>query len=464
MYQVPVREGESWLRARLRRHVLELVRLALPVIVARAGLIVMALVDTLFVARYGSADLAHLTIGASVFHPLLGTGIGLVIGTLVLSAVALGRERPDSAGAVWQRGALYGAVLGAVFIVLLLPAESLLRWTGQPPDIVVEGARIVRIFAWGMPAALVYTATAYFLEGVKRPLPGMVVMIGANVVNALANWWLVFGGFGVPAMGAEGSAWASTVSRIFLALAMVAYVLFLMPGRDRYGVRRRISWRWSEWAEQRRIGYGAGIAIGVESASFATLTLLAGLIGDLALAAFGIALNLLALIFMVALGIGSATAVRVGVAHGRRDWRDLTLAGWTGLGVNSLIMVLLGGLLWVGAGPIAAFYTADPALEALVEPVIRICAFILIVDGGQVVMSNALRGRGDVVVPTIMHASTYCFVMVPLAWVLAVPSGDVEGLFHAILIASVLVTSLLAARFQRMAFVDRRQAAAAGRA
>src|SRR5688572_32499691 len=96
MYQVPIRPGESWMRARVRRHVYELLRLALPVIVARAGLILMALVDTLFVGRYGSADLAHLSIANAPIGSMIGTSTGLVIGTLVMSANSLRSEEHTS--------------------------------------------------------------------------------------------------------------------------------------------------------------------------------------------------------------------------------------------------------------------------------------------------------------------------------------------------------------------------------
>ncbi|KGM35033.1 hypothetical protein P409_06835 [Inquilinus limosus MP06] len=450
------------MRARVRRHVHELTRLALPVIVARAGLILMALVDTLFVGRYGSTDLAHLSIANAPIGSMIGTSTGLVIGTLVTTANALGRGRPDECGAVWHRALIYGGAIGLVLAVLCHFIEPLLVLTGQTPELSKAGADIAIVLGWGMPAAVIYTVTAFFLEGLKRPVPGMIAMIAANVLNALVNWLLVFGVAGLPELGALGAAWASTASRVFLAVSLVAYVWW-MRDREAYGIRRWRGWRWSDWSRQRQLGYGGGLSIFIESGAFTALTFFAGILGDLPLAAYSIGLNLIALIFMVALGLGSATAVRVGIAHGRRDLKDMVLAGWVGLGVNSVVMVGFGAALWLLARPIAEAYTNDHALIPLVIPVVLVSTFILIVDGGQVVMANALRGRGDIIVPTLLHTISYVVVMTPLGWVLGVHlQRGAAGLFEAILIASVVSVTLLAVRFHLLARADARAAAGAG--
>lgn len=454
IYQGPIEPGEGRLRARVWRHVRELLRLALPVIVARAGLLLMALVDTIFVGRYGSDDLAHLSLANAPVGTMIGTGTGLVLGTLVMAANALGRDRPEECGAIWHRALIYGGAFGLGLAVLCFFTGPLFALTGQTPELSEAGAEIAIILGWGLPAAMIYTVTAFFLEGLKRPVPGMIAMIAANLVNALVNWLLVFGAWGFPELGAAGAAWASTVSRNFLALSLVAYV-WVMPGQAGFGIRRWRGWRWRDWGKQRQLGYGGGVSIFIEASAFTALTFFAGLLGTLPLAAFSIGLNLISLIFMVALGLASATAVRVGVAHGRRDTKDMVLAGWVGLGVNSLAMLAFGVVLWLGAGPIAHGYTTDPALIPLLLPVMLVATFILVVDGGQVVMANALRGRGDVIVPTLLHIVSYLVVMMPLGWLLGVALGrGAQGLFEAILIASVVSVSLLAVRFQHLARRD----------
>lgn len=456
MYRVPVEEGESWLLSRIRRHVSELLRLAAPVIVARAGLLVMAMVDVVFVGRYGTLDLAQLSLANAPVGALIASGTGLLIGTLAMTAKALGQGRPRDCGAIWRRSVVYAGGIGLAGLAICSFGEPVFLALDQSPRIASGAADVMLILGLGLPASLIYTTTAFFLEGLKRPLPGMVAMILANILNVFINWLLVFGEWGMPELGAEGAAWASTIVRVFLALGLVLYVLN-MADHAAYGVRTWPGWLWRQWAAQRRIGYGGGASIGIEAGSFASLSVFAGWLGAVALGAYSIGFNLLALVFMVALGIGSATAVRVGIAHGREDAPDLALAGWTGLAVNTAVMIPLGIILWFFPDMIAAFFTTETELLVAAAPLIAITAFILIADGGQVVIANALRGRGDALGPTVAHTISYLIVMVPASWFLALPLGrGVLGLFEGILIASIVSVILLSLRFHHLSRRDLR--------
>lgn len=138
------------------------------------------------------------------------------------------------------------------------------------------------------------------------------------------------------------------------------------------------------------------------------------MVGPLALGAYTISLNLIALPFMTAVGLASATGVRVGVAYGRRDRRDIVMAGWTGLGVTSAILAVVACLFALFPEQIGGLFTTDPQLLAVTVPLVTFSAFILIADGGQVVMANALRGQADTWVPTALHFFSYYGVMIPL--------------------------------------------------
>jgi MATE family multidrug resistance protein len=160
---------------------------------------------------------------------------------------------------------------------------------------------------------------------------------------------------------------------------------------------------------------------------------------------------------MAAVGISTATAVRVSMAHGRHDYQDLALAGWSGLGINTVLMTLFGLLLLIFPEPLAALYTDDPRLIALVAPVIAFTAYIMIADGGQIVMLSALRGRGDAWKPALAHAVSYILIMVPVSWWLAFELGHgVMGLVEGILIASIISMVILGTRFHLLSVFDRR--------
>jgi MATE family multidrug resistance protein len=241
------------------REMIDLWRLAAPVIVARAGIMTMALVDTVMVARYSAEELAFQSIANAVTGTVLTTLLGLLLGTLVLAAQAFGARRLEECGAVWRRSVLYAlamGVLGAGFCALGTP---ILRLLGQTEEIARGGGAVMLVFGLALPSALVAIATTFFLEGIRRPLPGMVVTIVANLLNVLLNWVFVWGHLGAPALGAVGSAAATAGVRFAMMAALVAYVWW-MPGHDAFAGRRRRPWRWAAGAEQRRVGYGGASA------------------------------------------------------------------------------------------------------------------------------------------------------------------------------------------------------------
>lgn len=436
--------------SRWMAELVDLWRLAVPVIVARAGIMTMALVDTVMVGRYSAEELAFQSIANAVTGSLLTTLLGLLLGTLVMTARMFGAGEHAECGAVWRRAVLYAFTLGLAGGALCTLGEPLLLAFGQSPEIAAGGGAVMLVFGLALPPALVGIATTFFLEGIRRPLPGMIVAVLANLLNVFLNWVLVWGNLGAPALGAVGAAAATAVVRTAMMLALVGYVWW-MADHERFGVRRRRPWRWEAGAEQRRVGYGAAVSIGVETTAFGGLSIFAGWLGVLALAATSIAFNVVATIFMVALGLASATGVRVGIAAGRRDPDGIARAGWTGLGAVASVMALIGVVLALFAETIAGFYTSEAALLATAAPLVALCALLLVPDGGQVVMAHALRGRGDNLAPTLLHICSYLLLMLPSSWALALPAGrGVAGLWEGAIAASVFSVAVLSLRFRHL--------------
>ncbi|MFV3073163.1 MATE family efflux transporter [Niveispirillum fermenti] len=432
---------------RIRRHVGELVRLSVPVIIAQAGVMTMALVDTVMVGRYDARELAYYGLGNMPVGVMLGVMIGLLMGVLVLSAQAVGRGEDHLTGRIWRRSLPYALLIGFTVAGACLTGEAFLLLTGQDPELAHGGAGIMRVVALGMPAAALHLATSLYLEGMKRPLPGMVAMLIGNVLNVGLNWLLVWGNWGFPAMGAQGAAWSTTVLRWLGAIGLVAYVWW-HPRRVEWGIRGGFAGWWRHAAEQRKVGYAAGLSNGLEGSAFAGLGLFAGWLGAAAMGAYTIALNLTALPFMCALGLASATSVRVGNAFGAGDARETRLAGWTGLGVSTVCLALVGVLFLHYPGEIAGQFTHDATVTALAAPLIALTAWLLVADGGQVVMAHALRGRNDTWVPTILHFCSYYAIMMPVAYLLAFRFGQgVLGLYQGIFVASFVSVTFLSVRF-----------------
>jgi MATE family multidrug resistance protein len=397
----------------LLSHARDLIRHAVPVILARSGVMVLALVDTVMVGRFAAGELAALGLAQAPVMTLLLIGIGLTMGTLVMTASAFGAGRDAVCGAVWWRAVRFITLAGAAGSAICLFSETILRGLGQTPEMAASAGLVARVLGLGLAPQLIFITTQFFLEGLRRPWPGTLMMIAANVLNAALNWVLVFGNLGAPPLGALGSAWSTTIVRCFLAAGILLFVAamrdrrrFLVPGT-------RLSP--ADVTLQRRIGHASAVSIGVEGAAFNTLSIFAGWLGAVPLAAYTIALNLVAFVFMVAIGFGASTAVLVSHGRGRGDPAEAALAGWLGLGLAVITMAVIGGVIALMPETIAALYTDDPALRAAAAAVIALAAFVVVADGGQGVMAAALRGYGDTWIASGLHAFSFFAVMVPLA-------------------------------------------------
>ncbi|MEQ8666055.1 MAG: MATE family efflux transporter [Rhodospirillales bacterium] len=440
--------------ARIRQDFAELTRLAWPVILSRSGVMLMALVDTIMVGRYSSLELAYLSIGLAPFGPLLVFGVGIAMGTQVVTATNHGAGRLRECGAAWRRGAPFAFAVGLAGCGLCLFGEALLAATGQLPDIARNGGDILMILGLGLPFVLLFIASNFFLEGLQRPLPGLWFMLAANVANVFLNWALIGGNAGFPELGAAGSAWSTTIIRVCLGVAIVGYIWWLRD-HEALGVRRGATGGWRAWAHQRRVGYASSIAIGGESLGFGIIGLMIGRLGALALGAHAILFNIIVFTAMLAIGVSSATSVRVGYARGARRYTAGRLAAGTGLLFVSLVMGGIGGAFYLFPVAIAGFYTSDADLAAFVAPLIAFLAVVVIVDGNRIVMNSSLRGRGETWSMVVCNATAYLLIMVPLAWWLAFPADHgLIGVYWAVLVGGLIAFAALAARFLWLARRD----------
>ena len=310
----------------LRAHLRETMRLAFPVMLARLGVLTIVAMDTAMSGHASADDLAWYVVAVAPQVPLLLVGIGLLMGTVVMTAQAVGAGKPKGCGAIWRTALVHALGAGALMALACAFGESfllaagqpaVLLAAGQPADIAAGGGRVLAALGLGLPGLLLYVATSFFLEGIGRPIPGMVIMIGANVLNVGLNWLLVFGHGGFPALGAEGAAIATSIVRlghVRRRRAVRAPIRQPAALRDhgRGAIRPSVSARACAGS-----GLPAGLAHGMESSAFAAMTLIAGLLGAAEVGGYSIPMNLLALAFMGAIGLATAASVRVGNAVGR---------------------------------------------------------------------------------------------------------------------------------------------------
>jgi len=290
------------------------------------------------------------------------------------------------------------------------------------------------------------TAVRRYLQAFGLVKAVTIAVVSANLINAAVNWVLVFGHLGFPAMGAEGSGWATCASRIYMASCLIGYLL-IHDYRQQTGLRD-ISLR-PDAARIRRLialGLPAATQMALECGVFATATALAGRLEPVALAAHQIALNLASFTFMVPLGISSAGAVRVGQALGRRDVNAAERSGWTALFLGAIFMMGAGTGFIVFPSALFRLFTPDQAVIATGSALLLVAAVFQLFDGVQVVATGVgvLRGSGDTRTPLLSNLVGHWVLGLPVGYALCFRWGwGVVGLWVGLCIGLVAVAVVL---------------------
>jgi multidrug resistance protein, MATE family len=315
----------------LREELRPMLALAAPVVIAELGWITMGMVDTLMVGPLGAEAIGAVGLGSSLFTAVGIFSLGMVLGLDALVSQAFGAGRIEEC----HRWLLHGVVLALLLTVpttagVLGLSASLDHWAMND-----EVRRLTQPYldtvAWSVPPLLVYFAFRRYLQGVGVVRPIMITLILANLLNVAANWLLIGGNLGAPALGVSGSAWATVMSRTVMVISLLMVVVRRERGRRPGLFQTPLTIEVTRLRRLIVLGFPAAMQLTLEVGVFAAASSLAGRMAPASLAAHQIALNLAGFTFMVPLGLASAGAVRVGHAIGRGDVPAAARAGWTAL-------------------------------------------------------------------------------------------------------------------------------------
>jgi MATE family multidrug resistance protein len=421
-----------------------MLRMAAPLALAELGWMAMGLVDTIMAGRLGAAAVGAGGLGAMLFYPIAICGAGWLLGMDTLVAHAFGAGDVQDCRRTLVNGVWLAMLLAPPLMLVLLGLGPALGASGSNPRILVLFDPFVKALAWGMAPLLLYTAFRRYLQAVNIVKPVTFALVSANLVNVLGNWALMFGHWGAPSMGLEGSGWSTSISRAYMAAVLLAAILW--HERRTGNLLFAISWRplWTRIRRLIELGLPAAGQILLEGAVFALVTVFASRLDAASLAAHAIAINVVSTTYMVPLGISSAAAVRVGQAFGARDWPGAALSGWTALALGAGFMGSAGVVLSLAPGAILRIYTSDATVIAVGTVLLRMAALFQLFDGLQVVATGALRGLGDTRTPLVAHFAGYWLIGLPVAYALCFLGGwGVTGIWVGLSAALIAIGSML---------------------
>jgi MATE family multidrug resistance protein len=421
-----------WLRS-LRSEIGPMLSLAGPVVLAELGWMAMGIVDTLMVGRLGPAAIGAVGIGSTVFLAISIPGFGLLFGLETFIAQAFGAGRRADC----HRWLLHGIYLSLILLGPLMLAAVAVIWLfggwGLAPDVHDLTVSYLAIVTGSLLPLLLYGTFRRYLQAMNVVRPVMFALVSANLVNVAVNWLLIFGHWGAPRLGVDGAAWATVISRVYMATVLLA-AIFLHDRTERTGLTATPLGLSFEWLRRlARLGSPAAAQVTLEVGVFAAATALAGRLDTVSLAAHHIALTVIGTIFMVPLGVSMAGAVRVGHAVGRRDPHGVSRAGWTAIALGAGFMIGSALLLLFAPRWLVRLFTADADLVDRGAALLRVAVLFQLFDGLQVVATGALRGLGDTRTPMRWNLAGHWLIGLPLGYWLCFALGwGVVGLWFGL--------------------------------
>ena len=387
--------------------------LAWPLMLANLTMQLIQATDVILLGWLGPTELAAAALALSLSFGMILFALGVLTASSPMIASALG-ARFNSVRDVRRtfRQSLWAAVMMTVpTLIVLWNAEPIILAFGQEPELARLAAWFLKGYMWVIPPWMLFQVMRNFVSAMERP--GWVLIISSVGIplNALVSWSLIFGHFGLPALGLIGGGIGSSIVWTAMALALAIVVLTDRQFR-RFHLFGRF-WRpdWRRFRQLFVLGGPIGLTMGFEGGVFSAAAYLMGLFGAPSVAAHQIALQISATTFMIPLALGQAATVRVGLAYGRGDRDGITLAGWTAFGLGTVFMTVMAALMYAFPRDLITLFLDDtPANAAVISlgvSFLLVAALFQVVDGAQVVGAGMLRGLHDARVPMVFALFGY---------------------------------------------------------
>jgi multidrug resistance protein, MATE family len=436
--------------------VTNLLKIALPLILAQIAQVAMSFIDTVMVGRLGGNELAGIALGSTMFNFVLifCSGILFSLAPLVSQAKGAGRL-PDGIVSV-RHGFLIAALLSVPALLIFWNAEPLFELMRQTPIAGELGSGYLRAVSWGFLPLLWFVCLRGLLEGNLETRPVMVISLIGVALKLLLNYLLIFGHWGLPSLGLLGAGYSTTIVELFIFVLGLIYVSRRFAGQ---GLFRPI-FSGPPVLEILRLGLPIGVSLAFEAGLFGVTTFLMGTLGELELAAHQVANQSVFLTFMVPLGIANATAVRVGTAMGQGATTEVKRFGRLGIGLCIIWMMFIASVYWLIPRTVIGLYfdVSKPANAGIVRMAISflsIAALFQVFDGIQVSTAGALRGLKDTRVPMLISLFSYWVVGMGSGVLLAFGLGlGGRGLWFGLVIGLATAALLLSWRFHRKRLND----------
>jgi len=438
----------------VRTEIATLWRLSWPMLVGQLATVGMGVADVAMTGHVSAAELAAVSLGASVWSIILVTVMGTMMAINAVVAHDIGAARYDKIPHSVRQALWKGVGVGLIACLLTNLCTLLFDHIGLEASVAHRASLFLRITSIGMPAFACFRALYGYTTSINETKPIMVIAILGLLFNVFINWLLVFGNWGMPRLGAIGCAVSTTAGTWLMLAAMVGWIKLSDAYRATYPFAHWEGPNWREIGSMLRLGLPIGITYFAEVSAFGLISLLVARFGVIQVSSHQIALNFASLVFMVPLSFSMGVLTRVGQAMGEGNPKRARFVAWVGVAMSVAFGLLSAACIALFRWEIARAYTSDPTVQAACAHLLLFAALFQLSDAAQCAASSAIRGYKVTRPPMVIQLVAFWGFSLPLGCVLglapqwfpwspAVPmetTGFWIGLVLGLTVAAVLLT------------------------
>ena len=434
-----------------KQHIKETVFLSLPLIISQVGHIITSMTDNAFLGFVNLEAQDAGILSGNVFILFLVFLIGISQGLTPKIAEAHVNGKENLKASLLKNSLLLNLSTSILLYVIALFGMQFLHLLDQAPDVIELAKPFLNIIAFSLIPLSIFFTLKQYCEGLSNTRASMYISLSGNILNVILNYALIFGKLGCPEVGYLGAAWATFISRMFMAVAFIFYMLTEKKLKTVIAILGEVKINKPDLKYLFNIGIGPAVQYIFEVAAFAIAGFMAGWLGKITFAAHGISLSIAAFTYMFASGISGASSIRVATFKGSNDYVNIRRAGLTGLGLSAVVMIFFALIFVFFNHLLPTFFSENPAVVELSAGLLLVAGLFQLFDGVQVTALGILRGLSDVKIPTFIAMTAYWAIALPMAYFLGFKQNmGVYGIWFGLCAGLMFAAIFLFARFRHL--------------
>ncbi len=394
----------------------KLVAIALPILFAQIAQNSMGLVDTIMAGRVSAADMAAISVGASIWLPLVLFGHGLLLALPPTISYLNGSGQRHRIAHQVRQGLWVVLISTIPLCFLIYKSDIVIQYMQMDEKLAQITMGYLHAMLWGLPGYLLMINFRCLSDGLAKTKPAMVITFLGLLLNIPLNYIFIYGKLGIPAFGAVGCGIATAIVNWAMCIMMIAYSRRAKNQRDLNIFTRVIEKPdFNTLIKLLRLGLPIALALCCEVALFALASLFLSPLGTNVVASHQIALNTSSFIFMLPMSLGMATTILVGQRLGEGSAPHAKQVTYAALGVGLAIAFITAFITVFFRVHIASIFVNDPTVISMAGSLLLLAALYQFSDTVQVVSGGALRGYKDT--QAILYITLFCY------WVVGMPLG-----------------------------------------